>query len=525
MAAIFILSQNNRQDDEMENIRGINRVGRWICNHASILVAISAKLIAILIMVFPVFDMPSANRCLAIIVFTVIMLVSHSIPLFATALLVPVLLVTGRVLGRIGVDGQWRALGAKEAADRVLPIMFGPMIPVLLASCVIAACYRKYDVLSALSFGKSNRSSISPIARLALSMLTTALLCFFLSNISAVIIVYALISGHIFSSTGNGPSLNVQKALLVGIAMAGSIGGLFSPVSSTQSIFAFTAADPSLKLTWQTWLAASIPVVVLSLSVGIILVAAIYDLFKTKSPKPVPPPIFDEAPSSPDTINADRPTRLKLIWILFVTVATVALWALIPLVESRLGNIAIVSFLPIIALFASRVLLVADLALLPWDIILLDMGALALVEGARSSGLIFVIIATLDRHMSHLESTVQPVIICAVVMTISTFSSHTVTGLLVPPIMNALVQHRGLISGGPAALAEGRAIYLAATFATSIGMGLPFSSLVNLSMFGVTNRAGQRIPSTWDFALVGFPLSLICYGLVVLIVPPLVRAI
>lgn len=502
--------------------------------------ALVAKFSAVLIVLFPLFQPPEANRCFALLVFTLIMLAASDWPLFVTTLVVPVMAVLGRIL----LEGD-RPLPAPQAANRLLEVMFGPMIPVLLAAFSLAAAVRKYHLVTLLSRGLPVERGAPWCSVLAL-MLSTAVLCLALPNVSAVLIAYALIidDGLVeeeASIPGGArvpslikPDSALQRAKLLSIAMAGSIGGFLTPISSPQSVFAYTLASTDLHLTWPKWLAASLPCALLALLGGWLIICFTYGLFTAikneeshvdpegghkviisppnNSTDNFPPP----EPSSLTTIKSTSATKYRPLWVALITLGTIILWAVSPWLGAWLGGISIVSFIPLIVLYGSGLLTSADLSHhLPWDLVLFEMGSLALVEATRASGLLNSLAKSVSSALAPLGSWWAVIALTnLLILLISTSNSHTVSGLLFAPLILTILRQASLSifsDSNDRALA----LYVTGAFCTSIGMAFPFSGLVNMAMYGVRDARGERILGLSDFLRVGLPLSLLSYGLII----------
>ena len=501
-----------------------------VCNNSlqcfsrwrNVIISLLAKLVAVLIVLFPLVNPTSANRCLALSTFTIIMLVFNPIPLYATAFLVPVLVVSGSVLR----DASGTPLPAKLAARRIVGSMFGAIIPILLASFTIAACFRKYNVLGHFLINKKRPKLLNQMPWLVGSLVFGTLsLCFFLPNISSVLIISSLMDNIIIEAEIK----DIQRAIVLSIAIGGSIGGFLTPISSPQSMFVFTLGSDFLQLTWWQWLAVSIPCVTLISIFAWPLIAIVCRVTKAElvvkpesdienSPENHAPSVEGEEQALNDTPEASYATNSmsevvplrRLIVVLIIAILTILLWSFTPLMASWIGDMAIVSFIPMVIIFAFGILDLSDLARLPWDLIMVVMGLLALVEAAKSSGLLTVVVASIVNQLRVLGIWSNIAISCLVIFIFSTFTTHTISGLIAAPLIIIYAQMSGSLSSSNL-----QAFYLTTGFTTSIGMTFPFSSMVNLAMFGTNDAQGQRILSRLDFVKVGLPISILCYLLII----------
>lgn len=508
-----------------------------------------AKLSAILIVLFPLFQPPEANRCFAILIFTLIMLTASAWPLFVTTLMVPVMAVLSRIL----LEGD-RPLPAPQAAHRLLEVMFGPMIPVLLAAFSLAAAVRKYHLITILSRGfLAKREGAPPWLSILALMLSTAVLCLALPNVSAVLIAYALIVDDDVTEAGRGaeaeegpsdeesqtsssvkettPGSDLLRAKLLGIAMAGSIGGFLTPISSPQSVFAYTLASVNLRLTWSKWLAASLPCALLALLGGWLIICLTYNLLPAaaRDGESRADPECDKVetcqqsnlnarfpPLGAANHSADATTKHRPLWVALITLGTIVLWTVSSWLSFWLGGMAIVSFIPLIILYGSGLLTSADLSQhLPWDIILFEMGSLALVEATQASGLLNALAKSASSTLAPLGSWWAIIALTnLLVFLISTSNSHTVAGLLFAPLALAILRQTSLSTSVFGPSDHNLALYVTGAFCTSIGMAFPFSGLVNVAMYGARDTQGRRVLGLGDFLRVGLPLSILSYGII-----------
>lgn len=460
-----------------------------------------ALLIALAIFIWPRYVTVEANRCFALLMFVVVMWITEALPLFASSLMIPPLAVLLNLLR----DEGGEALPANQAASRLLSVMFQGTIPVLLASFTIAACYIKYKI-SFPNDGRLVQILTKDISLLLLGLMgLTLILCVGMSNLSAVLLSYTLLRGplqrdHLSSDTA--------KAILMAIVVAGSIGGFISPVSSAQNVLCYSfLQDQGHQVSWWKWMRITLPCAIICLLLGWITLLVVYQ------PKNIRPIVLEDGQKVQEETGGRPLTRTKLFLILFITFATIVLWSTSNVTLSVLGGMPTISFITIVSLFASGILDAEDLKILPWDIVLLVMGALALVEASRSSGLLSEMTEHLELMLTTMHSWTQLASLSLFLLVVSTLKSHTVAGLIFLPLIASYVGQQ------PEGFDEGASLLLAAVMSTSLGMAFPFSALVNLTMLTVTDGDGNRILSARDFFKVGLPVSLLSYLVIIILVP------
>lgn len=465
-----------------------------------------ALLAAMAILLFPHYSPASANRCYALLIFTVIAWVTVALPLFTTALIIPLMIVLLQLMRDVNNND---ALSPTETINRTLEAMFGGTVPVLLASFTIAACFMRYEVPFISNNRIVDRLGTSPAWLLLALMYFTLLLCIGMSNLSASILAYSLLSRRL---TADHIPDQVAKALLMGIAVAGNIGGFVSPVSSTQNVFAYGLIQDLEQFGWGVWMKVTVPCAVLSVFGCWALIVMIYGLHglrvrvEDKENLEAAVAAIGDNPQS-----KELPSSWKLIAIVTITIMTIVLWSTSSLTVDFFGGMATISFIPLILIFGLDILSPQDLRLLPWDLLLLIMGALALVAAARSSNLLTAMTDELSQILSHFHAWVQLAVICFVLLIMSTLKSHTVAGLIFIPVVTSYVSKVGVEDGMP--------LLMTAVMSTSIGMAFPFSGLVNLMLLAVLDGDGNRILSSLDFIKTGLPASVVTYLVVITIGP------
>ena len=81
---------------------------------------LAAGIVFTLLLNFPAVEGIEASRCFAILCFSTVLWATEAIPLFVTSMLVPLLIVTLRVIR--SMDGEHKRLAPKEATQYVLGI-------------------------------------------------------------------------------------------------------------------------------------------------------------------------------------------------------------------------------------------------------------------------------------------------------------------------------------------------------------------------------------------------------------------
>ncbi|KAG7900786.1 hypothetical protein KL905_002928 [Ogataea polymorpha] len=422
------------------------------------------------------------GNCLAVVAVCAILWATEAIPLFATSLLVPFLVVTCNVL-KDADTGE--VMGAADATSYIFSTMWNSTIMLLIGGFTLAAALSKYNIARIASSYILFFAGTSPRRILLAIMVVALFLSMWISNVAAPVLAYSLI-GPLLKSIPT--ESGFAKALVLGIALVSDVGGMSTPISSPQNIIAIEALEPHP--TWGNWFSFSIPLCL----IGLFLVWLEMILtFKINTVK----------------IKPIKPIRtaftLKQYYICFVSVLTIVLWCLESQLESRLGSSGIISIVPIIAFYGTGLLTTTDVNNYPWSIVLLAMGGIALGKAVSSSGLLHTIATSLSDRIH----TYPPIAILAIFgvlcVVFATFVSHTVSALILIPLVQSVGQE----------LDQGFLLVCGITLIASVGMALPMSGFPNSIAISMTDDLGKRYLSTSLFISRGVPISLAMFVVII----------
>jgi phosphate transporter len=112
-------------------------------------------------------------------------------PLFVTALLVPLLVITLRVMR--SDDDQHTRLSAPDATKRVFGAMFSPVIMLLLGGFAIAGALSKFGIAKSMATFVLSKAGTRPNRVLIVSMLVATVASMWISNVAAPVLCFSLI--------------------------------------------------------------------------------------------------------------------------------------------------------------------------------------------------------------------------------------------------------------------------------------------------------------------------------------------
>lgn len=284
-------------------------------------------------------DRVEERNCLAILVFASIFWALEVIPLFATSLLVPFLIVVLRVLR--STDSEDRRLTAVEGSKFIFSQMFTGTIVLLVGGFTLAGALSKQNIDKILASKVLHLAGTRPAAVLLAYMGVACFASMWISNVAAPVLCFSLIQPILRTLP---PRSSYSKALVLGIALASNLGGMASPIASPQNLIAISyMSEP---LSWAQWFAIALPVAFVSIVLIWILLIWMYGWDKNT------------------IINPVRPTKEKFTitqwFVCAVTIATVLLLCVEHQIEDLVGDMGVIALIPVVLFFGTGILRKAD---------------------------------------------------------------------------------------------------------------------------------------------------------------------
>ncbi|WP_448579809.1 SLC13 family permease [Thermaurantiacus sp.] len=404
----------------------------------------------------------------ALAVAMAILWISEAVPIAMTATL-PFL-----VLPLAGVGSA-----AEVAASYASPVLF-----LVLGGAMVALALEKAGLHRRIALSIARRTPQTESGVLLAFMAATAATSMLVSNTATALIMLpvalALLSGLEAARSG-GPAgarertAGLGKALVLGVAWAATIGGLGTLVGSPTNAIAAGIMNRALgtEISFLSWMGYGIPIVLVAIPATAWLLARLHGL----SRRPVDRRVVQRALGDAGPLTPVERRLLPALFLLFIG------WILLPLLNVRLGlpevGDGIVAMGVALLLFLlpdgkdGRLLTAADLPRLPWDILLLFGGGLALAEAITQSGLA----AWSGRQLEGLHS-LHPLllatILVALIILVTEFASNVATASGFMPVVAAVA------AGG---LAPPLALAMAAALASSWGFMMPAGTPPNAIAF------------------------------------------
>ncbi|KAI9270365.1 SPX domain-containing protein [Phascolomyces articulosus] len=441
---------------------------------------VSLLVFALLVFQIELFPSIEQNRCFAILVFASMLWATEVMPLFATAMLIPFLTVTLRVMR----SPDLVRLSAPEATRLVFSAMFSPVIMLLLGGFAIAASLSKFGIAKAMATFVLSKAGTRPSRVLLVNMFVATVASMWISNVAAPVLCFSLIQPILRTLPVDS---TFGSCLILGIALASNVGGMTSPISSPQNIIAIQNMNPPPS--WGQWFIVAVPLSI----VGnfIIWIWLLYNYHPEKHT-----PQIHTIRASHDPIT---PTQ---VFVMFVTLVTIALWCLAHSFENILGDMGVIAIIPLVAFFGTGLLTKDDFNHFLWSVIMLAMGGIVLGKAVESSGLLHTIATHIQAMVKGFSPLEVLLVFNLLVLCIATFISHTVAALIILPIVAEV--------GSEMADPRPRLLVMGTAFVCSVAMGLPVSGFPNMNAVSQENELGKPYLKTKDFLRNGVPASVFC---------------
>ncbi|KAG1468611.1 hypothetical protein G6F56_003734 [Rhizopus delemar] len=424
-----------------------------------------------------VFGNTQENYCFALLIFAAVMWATEAIPLYATSLLIPFLIV---LLG-IMRNSDGTPMTAKAASKSVFASMFSGTIMMLLGGFSLAAALSKYGIAKAFASHVLSRAGTRPRWVLLAIMCVSLFLCMWISNVATPVLCFSLID-PILRTLPDGST--VAQCLLLGIALASCIGGMTSPISSPQNIVTLQYMSPNPG--WGIWFGAALPISIIGLFACWGLLLLVYRPDRTT-------PHLNKIKATRDKITFAQ------VFIMIITILTIALWCAESSIESRIGDTGVIATIPLFVFFGTGILNKSDLNAFLWSVVVLAQGGMALGNAVTSSGLLQDIALRIKDGVQDLEPIAILAIFAFLILVFSTFVSHTVAALIIVPIVQQV--------GASLPVPHANLLVMGAGLACSAGMGLPVSGYPNMSAVMMEDQTGKPYLKAKDFIIVGVPVS------------------
>lgn len=404
------------------------------------------------------------KTCLAILLFAVTLWVSEAIPFAATSLLVLVLIPT---------------FGVTDFATTVNAGFGNPLIVFFIGVLFLSTGFTRSGLGTRMVLHVLRLSGTRTDRVLLGFLLVGALLSMWITDMAVAAILLPLGVG-VLKDAGLKPlETNFGRALMIACAYGPLIGGIGTPAGTAANLIALSYLEElaGLSVSFGQWMLVGVPASLLMVPMGWWLLLKIF------------PPEIDALPIEQREISLKlgrlgplTSVERKTLTIFALTITT---WLITPLLADLTGG-RVNPPIQAVALFGGLTLFLPMIRVMGWKEAQADMdwGGVMLIVAGLSLGLMVFetgaarwLAQLLLGNLILVPALLRPfVIVVAVALLHLLFSSNTVTGSLIMPILLALALDLGLdpwAIAAPAAFTSTLAFILVTESPTNV---LPYSA-------------------------------------------------
>lgn len=404
------------------------------------------------------------QRIIAIFVFSACMWISEAIPIWATSVVIMVLmlLTTSDSMLEFMKGSDPAVFGETISYKSIMHEFANPTVMLFMGGFVLAIAAAKYKLDANLArvviglFGKK------PSMVMLGFIVITALLSMFMSNTATAAMMVAILTPVLASLPESDNKGKVGMALAIPIAA--NIGGLGTPIGTPPNVVAvgYLKDQLGIDVSFASWMLVMVPVVLIILFLSWIYLST---AFKSNQ----------EAIEIKIEGSWDKSREAIIVYITFIV--TVLLWVFGKDINGHktLGiNANVVALIPFAVFVITGVFKKADLAKIDWDVLWLVAGGFALGVGINDTKLAEVLVNTIPFNTWPAMLVILGSGVLCLVM--STFMSNSASAALLIPILIAVatgMKEQLAAFGGATTLIIGLAM------SASLAMALPISTPPN----------------------------------------------
>jgi sodium-dependent dicarboxylate transporter 2/3/5 len=435
------------------------------------------------------------KTCLAILLFAVLLWVSEAMPFPATSLLVLILIP---------------AFGITDFAAAVSAGFGNPLIVFFIGVLFLSTGFT-YSGLGTRMVLHVLRLAGTRTDRVLLGFLTVgALLSMWITDMAVAAVLLPLGVGVLRDAELKPLESNFGRALMISCAYGALIGGIGTPAGTAANLIALSYLEElaGLTISFGQWMLVGVPASLLMIPVGWWLLLKIF------------PPEIDNLPFERHEIDAKlaalgplAPVERKTLAVFGLTIAA---WLITPSLADLTGG-RVDPPVQAVALLGGLTLFLPTMRVMTWKEAQqsMDWGGVMLIVAGLSLGLMVFetgaarwLAQLLLGNITMIPTLLRPfVIVLSVALLHLLFSSNTVTGSLIMPILLALAIDFGLdpwTIAAPAAFTSSLAFILVTESPTNV---LPYStgyfSIRDMAKVGLWMTLAAAVCVTVSITLVG----------------------
>jgi solute carrier family 13 (sodium-dependent dicarboxylate transporter), member 2/3/5 len=319
--------------------------------------AIAAILACVATYFFLPVGVPEVGRRVAVVfLFAVLFWAFEIIPLYATSLAVVILLCF--LMTGIGQAGYQQYLAPFSS----------PIIMLFLGGLVMAEAARRHQIDLFLMEKMLLKVGHRPTYLLLGVLCTAAFFSLWISNTAATAMMLMLVAPILSRIEQDDP---LRKGLVIAVAFGANIGGIGTPIGTPPNAIAIgILRDYGIEVGFLDWMMIAIPLVIILLLATALVLRFLF------------PP---KAQAIAFTLEEPAKLTPQGKSVIGLSILIIALWLTKPLHHIPEELVALLG----VGLFAGlRLISVEEIRHVPWDVLILMWGGLALGEAVQSSGLV-----------------------------------------------------------------------------------------------------------------------------------------
>ncbi|CBZ28667.1 putative sodium/sulphate symporter [Leishmania mexicana MHOM/GT/2001/U1103] len=432
---------------------------------------------------------PAAHNCLALFVLVITLWITEAIPFFCTAMLIPLVAVPLRI---VRDPTKHESATATVASHIILGKLFNHVQILVMGGLTIAKAFSRTNLEMYAASMLHRWTAHRPSLYLLGVMLSSCLLCAFVSNVAAPLLVLGVVQRTLWEFP---EGTNAPHGILLGLAFACNIGGMLSPIASPQNAVAISALS-FYKVSFAQWVSVALPVVLFSVVAAWAVVLIVWRPF-IDVPY-IPLQVVNTAAEEP----VSSATRVV---VLVVSAITITLWILPA--NLLFGDTGIVALIPIVVFFGIGILSKEDFNTLSWHLMFLLAGGNMLGLCARDSHLLDIIAMSMKSTLTDSSPYLTLLVVLVAVGIITTFVSHTVAAMILLPI---IVKIGFLMPESPGIMpVTPQSMVMLSALMCSGAMAFPISSFPNVNSLLAEDSKGKLYLRAKDFLFCGTVITLV----------------
>ncbi len=410
------------------------------------------------------------HRVIAVFVLAVLFWVLEPVPIYATSILVIVLLlllISDHGVFQENFVPEGVALGERIAYEEIMAVFGSPIIMLFLGGFFLARAVSKVGLDVNLANYLLRPFGTEPKFVMLGIMIITAVFSMFMSNTATAAMMITILIPVV--STFRKKKENVV-AFGLALAFSANIGGIGTIIGTPPNAIGISFLEGDDVIGYGQWMLFALPFVIVMLGFLWLLLLRLYPIHK------------EEVVDLKMKVSFRHDWQARVVYVTFPL--TVVLW-LLDFVHGM--NAYLVAMIPVAVFSVTSIIDKDELRKMRWDILWLMAGGQALGLAIGQTGLSESVITAIP-----LED-YAPLVVIAVAAIIpvilSNFISNTATANLLMPVMIALG------TSMPALVEVGgiRFLILVTTFGCSLGMAMPISTPPNALSHGRLVRTGDMM--------------------------------